>query len=149
MDLFGKKHKAGGRAAKPGMAAASRRNASRKKQDADKVERFRERNLPRKRKPAGSPPSSPSKDFTSTQKKVLKRWKQSSTSPTSIVKQIQARKAEISPSLRPSIDMLSTTAPPSPTMLHTFASAMGLVPEDDTNELMQDQPDLDRVADLA
>ena len=54
MDLFGQKHKAGGRAAKPGTAAASRRNASRKKQDADKVEKFRARNLPRKRKPAGS-----------------------------------------------------------------------------------------------
>ena len=57
MDLFGKKHKTGGRAAKPGTAAASRRNASRKKQDADKVEKLRARNLPRKRKPAGSPPS--------------------------------------------------------------------------------------------
>ena len=99
MDLFGKKHKTGGRAAKPGTAAASRRKASRKKQDSDKVEKFRERNLPRKRKPAGSPPSSPSKEFTSTQKKVLKRWKQSNMSPESIVKQIQARKDEISPSL--------------------------------------------------
>ena len=48
MDLFGKKHKAGGRAAKPGTAAASRRNASRKKQDADKVEKLRASNLPRK-----------------------------------------------------------------------------------------------------
>ena len=95
MDLFGQKHKAGGRAAKPGTAAASRRNASRKKQDADKVEKLRACNLPRKRKPAGSPPSSPSKEFTSTQKKVLKRWKQSSTSPTSIVKQIQAHKTHI------------------------------------------------------
>ena len=46
MDLFGQKHKAGGRAAKPGTAAASRRNASRKKQDADKVEKLRASNLP-------------------------------------------------------------------------------------------------------
>ena len=56
MDLFGKKHKAGGRAAKPGTAAASRRNASRKKQDADKVEKLRASNLARKRKPAGCQP---------------------------------------------------------------------------------------------
>ena len=121
MDLFRKKHSTGKTSAKPGTAATGRREASRKKQRSDKVEQRRARNAAPKRKATSSPPSSPAKNFTDTQKKVLKRWKQSTTSPTSIVKQIQARKAEISPSLRPSIDMLSTTAPPSPTMLHTFA----------------------------
>ena len=83
MDLFRKKHKTGKTSAKPGTAAAGRREASRKKQGSDKLERRRTSDGAQKRKATSSPPSSPAKDFTNTQQKVLKRWKQSSTSPTS------------------------------------------------------------------
>ena len=43
MDPFGKKHKTGEQTAKTGKAAAGRREASRKKHSADKVELHRTR----------------------------------------------------------------------------------------------------------
>ena len=70
MDLFRKKHNTGKPYAKPGTAATGRREASRKKQRSDKVEQRRASNIAPKRKATSSPPSSPAKDFTDTQKKV-------------------------------------------------------------------------------